>query len=217
MIYRVSQFIGRLILKFYFRRRVEGMENIPKEGACIVVANHTSFLDPFLICTIAPRIIHYITYAYFYYFWLFHWYCRRVHCIPIKKDGKDISALKRALRLLKNGELVGIFPEGVRSKTGKLGKGEPGVALIALKANVPIIPVGIQGAYESFPKGSKFPKPRPITIIFGKPFMIGDYVDVNAQKNSELQQKVTDLIMSKIGETCSSTGIFAQRAAIPIE
>ncbi len=216
MLYRILQFIGRPLLKLYFRLRVEGMENIPKEGACIIVANHTSFLDPILICAIAPRIIHYITYAYFYYHPQLHWVCKRIHCIPLKKDGKDISALKKALRLLKNGELVGIFPEGSRAETGKLGKGEPGVALIALKAKVPILPVGIRGAYESFPKGSKFPKPQRITVIFGKPFTIEDYTIGHAQKNADLPQKITDLIMSKIAEACSSTTTSAQKVAVPI-
>jgi 1-acyl-sn-glycerol-3-phosphate acyltransferase len=152
-----------------------------------------------------------MTYAYFYYLPPLHWICKRVHCIPVKKDGKDISALKKALRLLKNGEIIGIFPEGARSETGELAEGEPGVALIALKANVPILPVGIRGAYEAFPKGSKFPKPHPITINFGKPFMITDYMDVHTQESSELQQKITDLIMSKIAEACSSTGTFTQK------
>ena len=217
MLYRVLQFIGRPIMKLYFRLRIEGRENLPKEGACIIVANHTSFLDPILICGILPRIIHYMTYAYFYYLPQLHWICKRVYCIPLKKDGKDISALKKALRLLKDGEIVGIFPEGARSETGKLAKAKPGVALIALKANVPIIPIGIRGAYEALPKGSKFPKPHPITINFGKPFMIQDYMDVNTQKSSELQQKITDLIMSKIAEVCSSTGAFTQKVTASIK
>lgn len=204
-------------MKLYFRLRVEGKENIPTDGGCIVVANHTSFLDPILICGIIPRIIHYITYAYFYYLPQLHWICKRVYCIPLKKNGKDISALKKALRLLKKGEFIGIFPEGARSETGELAEGEPGVALIALKANAPILPVGIRGAYEAFPKGSKFPKPHSITIKFGKPFMITDYMDVHTQKSSELQQKVIDLIMSRIAEACSSAGTGPQRITASIK
>jgi len=216
MFYKISQLIGKLILKFYFRVRIEEKENIPQQGAYIVVANHTSFLDPFLIGTIVPRIIHYLTYAYFYYHPVCHWYCKRVHNIPLKKDGKDISALKQALRVLKDGELLGIFPEGMRSETGQLGKGEPGVALIALKAKVPILPVGIRGAYESFPRGSKFPRPRQLTVRFGKPFTVADDLPGHVQANSELQEHVTALIMSKIAEVCSSIGVSAPKAAVPI-
>jgi 1-acyl-sn-glycerol-3-phosphate acyltransferase len=217
MLYRISQFIGKLILTLYFRIRVEDRENIPKEGAHIVVANHTSFLDPFIIGTIVPRVIHYLTYAYFYNLPVCHWYCKRVHCIPLKKDGKDISALKNALRLLREGELLGIFPEGVRSATGQLGQGEPGVALIALKANVPILPIGIRGAYESFPKGAKFPKPGTITVTIGKPFRLMDELPVNTQTNDELHQQATDMIIVKIGEVCGLKGEFAQKVVVPIE
>lgn len=206
MLYKISQFIGHILFQFYFHLHIEGKEHIPKEGGYIIVSNHTSFLDPLLICTIVPRIIHYLTYATYYYMPPLHWYCRRVHCIPIKRNGKDISALKKTLRLLKTGELIGIFPEGARSSTGQLQQAEPGVALIALKAKVPILPVGISGAYEAFPRGSKFPKPHAIMVTFGKPFQIEEHLDVRSQKhNSVLHQEIVDLIMSKIADVCSAT------------
>jgi 1-acyl-sn-glycerol-3-phosphate acyltransferase len=206
MLYKISQFIARGLFRLYFRVRIEGKENIPKEGGYIIVANHISFLDPLLICTIVPRIIHYLTYAIYYYARPLHWFCKRVYCIPIKKDGKDISGLKKALRLLKSGELIGIFPEGERSQTGQLQQPEPGVALIALRAKVPILPVGIRGAYEAFPRGAKFPKPQQITITFGKPFRIDDHIDVQRKaQNSDVQQHVLDLIMSRIADVCSAT------------
>jgi 1-acyl-sn-glycerol-3-phosphate acyltransferase len=213
MLYRLSQFIARFIWKLYFRLRVVGCENIPHDGAHIIVANHTSFLDPLLICTVVPRIIHYITYAFFYYHPAIHWYCSRVHCIPIKKDGNDISALKKALRCLKQGELVGIFPEGARSETGELSQGEPGVALIALKAKVPILPVGIQGAYEAFPKGSKFPKPVPITVTFGKPFFLEQSLQTHEKKHEELQHEATNVIMAKIDELCGEREAYVQKGS----
>lgn len=211
MLYKLSQCIFRCIFKMYFRLRVVGYENIPSEGACIIVANHSSFLDPLLICTVVPRIIHYIAFAYFYYHPLLYWYCKRVYCIPIKKDGNDISTLKKALRLLKKGEVVGIFPEGERSATGEVGKGLPGAALIALRAKVPILPVGIQGAYEAFPKGSTFPKPKPITLIFGEPFPIEAYIHVDKKNTNELQEETTNVIMSKIAQLCEQEAVLAQQ------
>jgi 1-acyl-sn-glycerol-3-phosphate acyltransferase len=206
MLYTISKFIARVLCTPYFRLRVEGREHIPKEGGCILVANHVSFLDPILIGAVMPRKVHYLTYAVYYYARLLHWYCKRAYCIPIKKDGKDISGLKKALRLLKSGNVVGIFPEGKRSWTGQLQPAEPGVALIALRAGVPVLPVGICGAYEAFPRGSKFPRPRRITIIFGKPFQIDEQIAIqkNTQK-SEVQQHVLDLIMSRIADVCPAT------------
>lgn len=209
MVYEISRSIAKVIAKCYFRVRVVGREHIPQAGPCLLVANHASFLDPFVICASAPRIIHYITYAFFYYHPAFHWFCKRVHCIPVKKEGNDVSALKQTLRLLKHGEIVGIFPEGARSENGKLGRAEPGTALIALKANVPIVPAGIQGAYGAFPKGAKFPKPRRITVSFGRPFFLTDYIRNAEKMSAELQQEAMQLIMAKIAELCGQQNVFS--------
>ena len=211
MLYEFSRFIGKIITKYYFRIHIEGQENIPPEGPCLIVANHVSFLDPFVICIHVPRIIHYITYAFFHFHPLFHWFCKRVYCIPIKKEGNDISSLKRALRLLKQGEIVGIFPEGARSETGKLSEAAPGVAMIALKAGVPILPVGLKGTYKSFPKGATLPKPTPVTLSFGKPFFLKDHLSVHGRKNGELQQEATNLIMSNIAKLCGQENTFSQK------
>jgi 1-acyl-sn-glycerol-3-phosphate acyltransferase len=206
MFYRITQVLGRIVLWLYFRIRIEGYDNVPEEGGHIVVANHVSFLDPVLVCAYTPRAVHFITYARYYYLRGLHWFLKRMHTIPLKKDGKDISALKKALRLLKAEELVGIFPEGERSLTGQLGAGSPGVALMAIKAGLPILPIGIIGAYEAFPRGAKFPRFRSsITLRYGKPFRIDDELQRSEhEKNDEnFQQRVTDLIMQKIAGVCT--------------
>ena len=207
MLYKISQTIGRILFWFLFPIQCEGVENIPQAGACLVVANHASFLDPFVMGTFMPRPIHFLMYARYYFFPLFHWYCKRTECIPLKKNGRDISALKQALRLLRAGNIIGIFPEGERSVTGKLGPGAPGVALIALKANVPIVPIGIIGTYEAFPRGSRFPRlRRPITVRYGKPFRIDDElqgVQDGRKADEDRQQRATALIMQKIADVCA--------------
>ena len=212
MLYRIAKFFARIFFYSYFRLNVVGREHIPKEGACIVVGNHTSFLDPMLICAIFDRPIHYITYAFFYFHPLIHWFCKRVYCIPVKKEGNDISALKQSLRLLKRDECVGIFPEGVRSESGKLGPGQPGGALIALKSGAPILPIGIIGAYEAFPRGSRFPKPRQITVIVGEPFSLETYRP-HDKKSGEFQEAGTDIMMERIAELCGQENSL--RSKIP--
>ena len=202
MLYRFIRAIARTLFMFYFRFEATGLEHFPREGGCIVVANHTSFLDPLLVCVAAPRVIHYITYAYFYYHAAIHWACKRTHCIPIKREGNDVSALKQALRLLHAGEIIGIFPEGARSQSGKLMAGEPGVALIALKAGAPIVPIGISGAYQAFPKGAHFPKPVKIRLTVGQPFRLDEQFGAGKKLTEETHQQAVRLIMSKIAAVC---------------
>jgi len=207
MLYRVSCFMAWCLWKVFFRLQVSGQGNIPRDGGGLIVANHTSFLDPLLICAVMPRVVHYITYSFFYDHPAIHWYCKRVCCIPVRKAGNDIAALKHTFRLLKQGELIGIFPEGRRSETGRLVTGEPGVGLIALKANVPIVPIGIAGAYQAFPKGAKWPKPTAITLTIGKPFLLNQDADrFHIMSAEDTHQAATDLIMTKIAELCEQTG-----------
>lgn len=205
MLYRLSRQVGRFLFWAGFRVTCEGLSNIPGEGACLMVANHASFLDPFAMGTYVPRHIHYLVYARYYFFPLFHWYCRRVGCIPLKKDGRDISSLKQALRLLRAGHVVGIFPEGERSLNGTLGPGEPGVALIAMKAGAPILPVGIIGTYRAWPRGARFPRFRSrITLRYGRPFLLDQELahQEKPTEKSEAQAHVTRLIMQKIAAVC---------------
>ncbi len=213
MLYKISQIIGHIFFWLAFRVQCDGVENIPQKGGCLLVANHASFLDPFVMGTYMPRQVHFLMYARYFFSPLFHWYCKRTECIPLKKDGRDISALKQALRLLRSGEMIGIFPEGERSVTGKLGSGAPGVALIALKADVPILPVGIVGTYEAFPRGARFPRLRsPITVRYGKPFQINDEVQRNQAADTadeDRQQQITMLIMQKITDVCAFADSFA--------
>lgn len=206
MFYRIAQILGRMVLRLYFRIRIEGYDNIPDKGGHIIVANHVSFLDPVLICAYTLRAVHFLTYAMYYDMRGLHWFLKRMHAIPVKKDGKDISALKKALRLLRAAELVGIFPEGERSLTGQLGEGSPGVALMALKAGVPILPIGVIGAYEAFPRGANFPRFRsPITLRYGRPFRIGDELHrlEHEENDDDFQQRVTGVIMQKIADLCA--------------
>ena len=215
MLYQFFRVIVHIFSTFYFRLEATGLEHIPREGGCLIVANHASFLDPLIVCAYVPRVIHYLTYAYFYYHPAIHWACKRVHCIPIKREGNDVSALKNALRLLRDGEMVGIFPEGARSKDGALMQGEPGVALMALKAGVPIVPVGISGAFQALPKGAIFPKPVKIRLTVGQPFRLEEHVRPEKKMTEETQRRAVNVIMTNIAAVCGQSvpQLFQERLA----
>ncbi len=142
-----------LLSKLIYRIEYEGLQNIPKEGAFILVGNHTNNFDPVVISFATKRKIHYLAKAELFKTKFTKWIFESVKCISIDRSKNDIMAIKNALRVLKNGEILGIFPEGTRikSETDDV-QIKSGAAMIASKAKVNILPVAISGNYKIFSK-----------------------------------------------------------------
>lgn len=178
-----------VINTFFYRIKVVGRENIPKEGAFILCGNHRSYLDAPLIVTNCKRKVRFmakeelrknvITRLAVYIF----------NAIYVKREAKDVGAMKEALKTLKNGEGIGIFPEGTRNGMAKGVEAKKGVSYFALNSDATIIPVGIKGELKLFHK---------INITFGAPIDVSEYR--KDRKNKENMEKVTDIIMEKIVE-----------------
>jgi len=149
----------------FFHYTVHGKNNIPHKTNYIVVGNHTSGLDAYLISGGFPRTIHWITsWTFFHSIPLLGWYLRNTRTIP---EGDRSTA--KTLAFLNDNKIVGLFPEGKCSLDGKLGEFRRGAALLALKSGRPIVPCAIIGAYDVLPWGARIPKRRPITVKIGKP------------------------------------------------
>lgn len=158
------------LLWLYFRIRVRGRHRVPRRGGLLIVANHTSHLDPILVGHAAlPRDLHFFARSSLFKNRLFGGLLRRLQAIPVARGQGDREALQRALALLEEGKALVVFPEGTRSPDGQLGEAKPGVGLLALQAGVPIICAHISGAHRAFPRGAKFPRPRKIRIEWGEP------------------------------------------------
>jgi 1-acyl-sn-glycerol-3-phosphate acyltransferase len=164
------------LLKLLFRPRIEGLENIPEEGPAIIAGNHLSFSDHFLMPAILPRRITFL--AKQEYFTgpgfkgaLIASFFRSAGQIPVDRTGGKAAhpAVAEALAVLGRGELMGVYPEGTRSHDGRLYKGRTGVAVMALKAQAPVVPCAMVGTFEIQPPGRLVPKIRRVTIRFGKP------------------------------------------------
>ena len=180
---------------------IQGLENVPAEGGAILCPNHTSVLDSFFVPAMLPRRVTYVGKAEY----MDSWKTRRIFpalgMIPIDRTGGDAAerALATAQRVLERGELFGIYPEGTRSRDGRLYRGKTGPARLALRANVPIIPIGIRGAREVMPPDAKFPNLRkPVTLIFGKPIDVSRYAG-RANDHLILRQ-IIDEVMYEIRE-----------------
>ena len=166
--YRFAYTIVGLELLLH-RIRVEGRENIPEEG-CLIVSNHVSFMDPTTVGWAIPREIYYLGRRSLFKPPFLSWFLPMCNVLPIDREGHDIGALRRIIKMLQAGESIVLFPEGTRSSDGNLQPAEPGAALVAVKANVPILPVRVFGTFESLPKTSKRIRFHPVRVVIGKPY-----------------------------------------------
>ncbi|GAA3793058.1 lysophospholipid acyltransferase family protein [Streptomyces chiangmaiensis] len=195
-------FLGPL-LRLVFRPRIEGLEHVPADGPAIVAGNHLSFSDHFLMPAILKRRITFLAKAE--YFTgpgikgrLTAAFFRSAGQIPVDRSGKDAgqAAIREGLGVLEKGELLGVYPEGTRSHDGRLYKGKVGVAVMALKARVPVIPCAMIGTFEAQPPGQVIPNIHPVVIRFGEPLDFSRYAGMENEK--AVLRAVTDEIMYAI-------------------
>ncbi len=154
---------------FYLGLTRDGVEHLPRRGPAIVVSNHTSYADAILLGSAVPRPIHFIVLQRMYDLLLIRWFYWGMGTIPVRGEGQDSKGIKRALRLLASGRVLGVFPEGSRSADGRLSEPRLGAAMIAALSGAPVVPVYIDGARDSLHVGGRFPKPARIHVRFGPP------------------------------------------------
>jgi len=204
MMYWVVKGVLKPILRAIYTIRVEGWENVPTKGAAIIAANHLSFLDSFFIpLVVKRRKVTYLAKADYFHNWKTAWFFKLVGQIPVERDDKEKSqeALETGVRVLRGGNLLGIYPEGTRSPDGKLHRGRTGAARLALAAEVPVIPCGLVGTQDVMPKGKKMPRlwgRVRVTVRFGKPIDMARYH--GRPRDRFLLRSVTDEIMYEIME-----------------
>ncbi|GLZ39208.1 lysophospholipid acyltransferase family protein [Actinokineospora sp. NBRC 105648] len=193
------------ILHVFFRPRIEGLENIPAEGGALLASNHLAVSDSFFLPLKVRRRVTFP--AKLEYFTapgvkgrLKKWFFTGVGQIPIDRSSGSAAqaALDTGVRLLREGNLMGIYPEGTRSPDGRLYKGKTGVARIALEAGVPVVPVAMFGTDKANPIGSKMWRPYPIRIKVGKPLDFSRYEGLAGDRFVE--RSITDEIMYALME-----------------
>jgi len=165
-----------------------GRELVPAEGPLIVCANHTKWIDPFIVAKACPRQIYFMGKQELFVNPLGRLFFTSVGAFPVRRGEVDRAALRRSLEILKNGQVLGIFPEGTRSRTGRLGPGEPGAAVISLLTGTRIIPAGIKGL-------------RPLTrvsITWGQPIDPAQFGGPEARRDRQAVRAYTEHIMDEI-------------------
>jgi 1-acyl-sn-glycerol-3-phosphate acyltransferase len=191
------------VLRLLFRPRTEGLEHVPETGAAIIAGNHLSFSDHFLMPVVLKRRITFL--AKQEYFTgpgikgrLTAAFFRSAGQIPVDRSGKEAgrAAIREGLGVLAKDELLGIYPEGTRSHDGRLYKGKVGVAVMALKAGVPVVPCAMVGTFEIQPPGQVLPKIKRVRVRFGEPLDFSRFAGMEDQK--AVLRAVTDEIMYSI-------------------
>jgi len=168
--------VARVLLIVY-RVRIEGANNIPVGGA-MLAGNHVSYLDPALLWSRSPRPVHFVAKAELWRVRWLGWVLDRLGAFPVERGSADRAMISTATDLLSRGELVGMFPEGTRGRSDgsdELGQAHGGVSFIAIRAGVPIVPVGIAGTDKALPRGAKLPRFPRVTIRFGEPLYPEDF------------------------------------------
>ncbi len=169
IVYSSSGLAVRLVGVSLFRLRCVGRDSLPAEGGVLVCSNHQSFFDVLLMGATCRRRLNFLARSSLFRFKPFRWLIELYDAIPIDLDKFSMSGLKTTLRCLKRGEMVLIFPEGTRTRDGEVGSLKPGFCSLARRGKGWLQPVAIDGAYQAWPRGQRFPSFAPIHIEFGTP------------------------------------------------
>lgn len=187
MCYAFGRALFRAIIIILFRWRIEGKENVPKEGPLIICCNHFSWWDPFHLGSGVDRPVRFMAKEEWFGVPVLGQILRSWGAFPVKRHTADRASLRQALKVLEEGGVFGIFPEGTRSKTGHLMKPEPGTAWIAIKSKSPVLPVAIVGDYSWF---------KPLTLRIGRPIDLAAMYP--GRTSSEDLDKAGETIMQAI-------------------
>jgi 1-acyl-sn-glycerol-3-phosphate acyltransferase len=196
--YWVGYHLTKLLARIFFRLRVIHRERMINHGPAILASNHQSFLDPPLVGSVSDRAVYFLARRTLLDGWFLGWILPKLNVIPVDSEGgKDRTALKALIRILRAGQATLVFPEGQRTPHGNLQPAQPGLGLVIAKTLAPVVPMRVFGAYEAWPIHEKWPRPGRITIVLGEPiFFTAQEVEAGGK---ELYQRLSQRVMDAIG------------------
>jgi 1-acyl-sn-glycerol-3-phosphate acyltransferase len=196
MIYAAGKFFFWVFLKSFFGFKVTGKENIPSAGGFIVAGNHVSYLDPIVFGVACPRPLSFMARDTLFRNRFSAWLLRRVNVFPLRRNSADVGAIKEALRRLKYGGGILLFPEGTRSSGGLMKEGFEGVGFLARKSALPVVPMFVRGTQEALPKKARWLKLAKIEVVFGRPL---SFPKEKASADHEITEEIMQHIISLKG------------------
>jgi 1-acyl-sn-glycerol-3-phosphate acyltransferase len=220
MLYEVTHAVVNPVARAIWRPTVEGIDNVPSTGPVIVASNHVSFADSLVIPIVAPRKVVFL--AKQDYFTgtgpkgaLQRAWFTGIGMVPVDRDDtrSALASLDIALDVLERGEAFGIYPEGTRSRDGRLYRGRTGIAHLALTSGAPVVPVGLVGTQDLQPVGRRLPRLADVTVRFGEPLAFQSRYD--GVPPGRARREVTDLVMNAIQKLSGQqfAGVYNERPA----
>jgi 1-acyl-sn-glycerol-3-phosphate acyltransferase len=219
---RTMAFGARIFARAMTRVRIEGaVDEIPRDGPVIIASNHASNFDAVVLgAWLTPtlgRRIHWLGKKELFAWPVVGWMARNGGVHPVDRDTADVEAFRLASRILEEGNILFVFPEGTRSADGALQAARDGVAVLALRSGAPIVPIGIGGSNGVWPRGQNVPHPGGrITVRVGRPFRLADELPSGTDRRTA-KGLATGIIMRRIAELLppGQRGVYASPAAAP--
>lgn len=182
--WRTLQFVLQNFFGFWLNYRTKGLENLPQDGALLLI-NHQSYLDPLLVGLPLQRPVSFLARDSLFPVPFIGWILRNTYVMPVSRESATTQSVRECVRRIQHGYLVGLFPEGTRTMDGSIGEIKPGFVAIAKRANAPVIPVGIAGAFQAYPKGAWFVRPGKVRVCFGEPIPIEEVEQLSQRGNED--------------------------------
>ena len=212
--YRIGRLAFRFIYATWFGWRVFNPERVPLTGPVILAANHASFIDPPLVGAGLKRDINYLARESLFRFPGIGALLRSWNSVPVDRDGGGAAGLRAILERLLAGGAIILFPEGTRTRNGKLQPARSGIGLTVIKSAAPVVPVRVFGTFEAFGRHMRFPRPRPIAVKYGQPMLFeklrAEAKTCSKPRLKEIYQEIADEIMAAIArlEPCEEKAAF---------
>jgi 1-acyl-sn-glycerol-3-phosphate acyltransferase len=197
LLYSICKPIAAGLMRLLFRLEGRGIEHIPAEGPLLIVANHSSVLDPALVGGVCPRELTFLAKAELFRIPGFGGLIRRLGAQPLRREGADPSALRTAQRVLAGGKALLVFPEGTRGEEGLLREAKPGAALLAVQTGATVVPTYIRGSGRAWARGRRLPRPVKVVVTFGAPLRFQRAVGADRKAQYEAASRQ---MMSAIAE-----------------
>src|SRR5256712_5094846 len=206
--YACGKPVVAVLMRLFFRVEVKNPEHVPLAGAVLLVANHSSLLDPPLVGGVVPRQLSFLAKAELFRIPLFGPLIRRLNARPVRREGPDPEARRMALRVLEEDGALLIFPEGPRGAEGVLRPGKAGAGMLAVKSGAPVVLVYISGSGRAWPRGQRLFRPAKVTVAFGPPLRFdgGRRAAGHPRTPYETPSRATKAALARLKESAANPG-----------